>query len=174
MSGVAEGAITVNSAVVENVVNEQDVVSAEAYLHYEVTAELYDENGDLVYRGPLFTMNVGYVRVECIPPSGPTETPTETPSETPTSPTESPSETPTSPTETPTSPTEPPTESPTEPPTESPSQSPVVPTVEPTAPGLPTTGRAVGPMLVIGVVAIIGGAALLWLTRRQPTESDTA
>lgn len=170
LPGVTTGTITVHSNVVENVTNEPSLISAEAYLHYEVTAELYDENG-LVYRGPLFAMNVGHVKAECVPPDGrsasPTRTPTETPSEIPSeTPSGTPTGTPTSPTETPTSPTETPTS-----PSESPSVTPVVPTEAPTAPELPITGRATGPLLVIGAVAIVGGGVLLWLTRRNPTGS---
>ncbi|GAA4920527.1 hypothetical protein [Stackebrandtia albiflava] len=182
MPGVAGGTVTVLGQAVENVVNEPEQTSAEAYLEYTATAELYDENGDLVYSGPLFDLTVGHVKVECqapVDPQTPSETPT-TPTDPPTTPTETPSE---SPSETPTSPTETPSESPSETPTtptETPSESPSAsestpPTGPDTTPpagggpgdGLPVTGGPVGILLAAGTAATVSGLLLLWASRRR-------
>lgn len=166
MPSVSVANLTVLEQTVENVVNEPGQISAEAYLHYTITAELYDDNGDLIYSGSMVDMKLGHVVVECLPSVPPT-----TASPTGQDVTGTPSDDPTGPTGDPTDdvPTEDPT---TGEPTREPSASMSQPGLPPgstahSGTNLPATGGSVGPLLAIGILVTGIGTTLIWFSRRD-------
>lgn len=71
MPGVDTATLTVTVTRVENVVNQPDAVSAEAYLQVDISGELRDADGRVIHDGPMLRLVEGHVTVTCKPSIAP-------------------------------------------------------------------------------------------------------